>query len=312
MIAERRRVLIAASQGWEREFQALFAKEPLDQWEVAVADAFSRARFLVQHNPCDLLLVHEDVFEREGPQGLNWLAWQKNVPVVFLGASPWACTRATELGVTLCLHRDMVLDHPPLLAATMKQAMQISDACQGFERTKKQLGETRQHVDRLVTMLWRQTPRKGEQQWYSQPYMLERLEEELARSERHKLPLSLAIGELADEETEEAPIDIPEWGTDLIVKKKRRCDVVGQYGPHGFMLLMVHTPKEGAEVCCKRLQQYFKHPSEELAGPFPSMRAFFGMTSVQGERRTPQELLRLAEQGLESARRETKLRLVTV
>ncbi|MFO0866918.1 MAG: hypothetical protein U0744_20140 [Gemmataceae bacterium] len=42
MTAERRRVLIAASQGWEREFQDLFTKTPLDQWEVAVADSFSR------------------------------------------------------------------------------------------------------------------------------------------------------------------------------------------------------------------------------------------------------------------------------
>jgi len=310
MITERRRVLIAASQGWDREFHELFARDPLDQWEVATADSFSRARFLVQHNPCDIVLVHEDVFEREGPQGLSWLAWQKTAPIVFLGASPLACTRATDLGVTMCVHRDLVLDHPPLLATTMKQAMQIHDACRGLEKTKKQLSETRQHVDRLVSMLWRQTPKSGEQQWYSQPYMLERLDEELSRAERHKLPLSLAIGEFADEENEQAPIDIPDWSTNLIVQRKRRCDVVGQYGPRGFMLLMVHTPKDGAAVCCRRLQQYLEHPSEAVPGPHAPMRAYFGMSSIQGERRPMQELLRVAEQNLERAREEATLRLV--
>lgn len=310
MTADRRRVLLAASQGWEREFQELFARDPLDQWEVAVADSFSRARFLVQHNPCDLMVVHEDVLEREGAQGLAWLSWQKNVPVVFLGASPLACARAVEVGVTLCLHRDLALDHPPLLASTMKQALRINDACVGYERSKKQLSETRQHVDRLVTMLWRQTPRIGENQYYSQPYMLERLDEELARAERHQLPLSLAIGEVGEEVADESAPTMPDWGTEILVKGKRRCDVVGQYGPRGFMLLMVHTPKDGAMVCCKRIQQVLEHPGADLEGPHAPLRAFIGMTSLQGERRAPQALLRMAEQNLEMARSDMQMRLV--
>ena len=37
-------------------------------------------------------------------------------------------------------------------------------------------------------------------------------------------------------------------------RSKRRCDVAGQYGPQGFMLLLPQTPPEGAVHFCRRLQ----------------------------------------------------------
>ena len=31
-----------------------------------------------------MLLINDDLYEREGGQGLAWLAWQREVPVVLL------------------------------------------------------------------------------------------------------------------------------------------------------------------------------------------------------------------------------------
>ena len=82
---ERRRVLIAAGSQAIEAIRAVFAGDLHDQWEAVEADSFSRARFLLQHDPCDLLLVNDDLYHREGSQGLAWLAYQRTrLPVVFL------------------------------------------------------------------------------------------------------------------------------------------------------------------------------------------------------------------------------------
>ncbi len=304
------RVMVAVSVR-HKEFVDLFTRDPLEQWTTVFADDLSKARCSLQHNPCDVLIVHEELLEKEGPQALGWLAWKQNFPVVFLGDMPENFSRAYEIGVTTCLARDMAMAHPPLLDFTMRSALTMHQTKAALERTKEQLSQTRSHIDRLVTLLCRTGLQPNDHLWYPQPYMMERLQEEIARAERHKIPLSLAIGELqSDDEvpSEETPALLPDWSTDLIVREKRRCDVAGQYGPQNFMLLMVQTPKHGGMTCLKRLQQVIEHPPEKAR--WPHVRAFFGLTTMIGERLQPQTLLRNAEQNLEVARAETKLRIV--
>lgn len=308
MLAERRRVLVAVNKTHEGEMKSLFEREALASWQPLFADGFSRARFTFQHNPCDALVVHEDLLEAEGNQGLAWLAWKKDYPTLFVGQSGARFQRAYELGVQHCLAYDMALSHPPLMATVLDQALKASKVVNELRISQALLTKTRLHVDRLVTLMWRATPHQEDNQWYSEPFMLERLQEELARADRHKVPLSLAVGEMQDEEKLD-PI-LPDWTPDVLVKSKRRCDVVGQYGPRSFMLLMVHTPKAGGITCCKRMQNFLEHSAEELSGPRKAVRAFFGMTSTNGDRMSAQSLLRAAEQNLDAARNERQLRIV--
>ena len=298
---DRRRVLVASGPDKEKEFHNLFAREPLDEWELLTADSFSKARFNLQHNPCDVLVVSEDLYDREGNQALTWLTFEPETPVVFLaGPSPEKLTQVYEQGVTHCVQRDMALVHPPLLAAVMNRALQTGELSNLWERTKEQLSESRQHVDRLVNLIWRMSPRQADQQWYSQRYMLERLQEELARAERHGVPFTLAIGELQLPATDGDSASLPSWTADIIVKVKRRCDVAGQYGPRGFLLLMAHTAKPGGVICCRRLRRFLEQPNRDL-------RVYFGIASAGPDRFTPQALLRAAEENLETARTETSL-----
>lgn len=308
MLADRRRVLLAVNKTHEGEMKSLFERESLALWQPLFADSFSRTRFTMQHNPCEALVVHEDLLASEGNQGLSWLAWKKDYPTIFVGQSAAHFQRAYELGVQHCLAFDMALSHPPLMATALDHSIKTMDSLRTLRRAKEQLSQTRRHVDRLVTLMWRAAPHYEESQWYSEPYMLERLQEEIARAERHKLPLSLAVGELKDEEQPD-PI-LPEWTADAIIKTKRRCDIAGQYGPKGFILLMVHTPRTGGMICCKRVQTYLEHSAESLPGPRGSVRAFFGMTSTLGERHSPQSLLRSAEENLDAARHDKMLRIV--
>lgn len=302
MIADRRRrVLIAVNKTHEGEMKSLFEREPLAYWQPLFANGFSKARFTLQHNPCDALIVHEELLDAEGHQGLAWLAWKKDYPTLFMGESAANFQRAYELGVAHCLAYPMALAHPPLVAVVLEQARRAHDTGVFLARSEEQVAQMRRHIDRLVTMIWRTAPNRDDSHWYSEPFILERLQEELARFERHKTPLSLALGELKGGDSSD--VILPEWTQETLIKTKRRCDIVGQYGPRSFLLLMVQTPKTGGITCCKRLMTSLEGPAESTCS---AVRAYFGMTATQGNRFTPQSLLRAAEQNLEVARHEKR------
>jgi GGDEF domain-containing protein len=82
-----------------------------------------------------------------------------------------------------------------------------------------------------------------------------RLEQELARAQRQKVPLGLVIGQVRDRpggEGEDAAARCRL--VERITKGKRRSDVAGQYGPSGFLLLLPDTAEGGAATCCRRLE----------------------------------------------------------
>lgn len=313
MDSDRRRVLIAAGADAIPAFQDLFTRAPLDAWETVPADSFSRARFILQHDPCDVLIVNDDLYESEGSQGLAWLAWQRETPVIFLcGPSAENFAHAYQFGVAACLPRDLALGHPPLLATALDQAIRTAQTRNGYREAKDRLSQARRHVDRLVNIIWRSSAMTSEVQWFSQRYMLERLHEEVARVERHQIPLTLAIGELKapSENIANGDAMLPDWAMNLVAQGKRRCDIVGQYGMNGFLLLMVHTPIKGGIHCCRRLQKHIEHPEEALAGPHQNLQAYFGVSSTVTGKTSSITLLRSAEENLDEARLAGEERIV--
>ena len=305
--SERRRVLVAAAV--LQPIQQLFAHDILDRWELLEADTFSMARFTLQYNPCDVLVINDDLLEQEGHQGMAWLAWQKRIPMVYLsGPCPGRFAKALEVGITNCLPWDLAFAQPSLLDRALDQAHRVYFVQAEQNRLRQQLNQSRQHLDRLATLLWRTSPRHGDRQWYPHRHMLDRLQEELARTERHKSPLTIAVGEVGGVH-DDSP-GLLDWSADVIVRAKRRCDVAGQYGPQGFMLLMVQTPQAGGVKCCKRLQQILEMGTGEVEGMPQSVRAYFGVTTTLGESKTAQAILRMAEQNLEAARNLGRDRIV--
>jgi diguanylate cyclase (GGDEF)-like protein len=307
---ERRRVLVAARPTEEGELRSLFANDALADWEPVEADSFQRARFTLQHTACDVLLVDEGLYHAEGADGLAWLARQGDPPTVFLGGSEAeVCRQAYELGAALCLPRRSTLEHPPLLAAALRRAALFGEAVRRSRRTRATLAQCRRQVDRLVGLLWRTMPLDPQTQWCSQRHVLERLQEEVARCRRHGTPLSVAVSEVQAAGADSAAPETGHWVAQRLNRAKRRCDVAGQYGPQGFLLLMVHTSGSGAVVCCRRLQRALEEPS--AAGPGGAVRACFGLATQTEQLATPQALLRAAEERLDAARAGACERVVT-
>jgi GGDEF domain-containing protein len=92
------------------------------------------------------------------------------------------------------------------------------------------------------------------------------------------------------------------WAAQRVGEVKRRCDVAGQYGLRGFMLLLPRGTAAEAEGACRRLRGVLERPAE--GGPFPPLHACFGTATLAAEADTVQGLLRRAEEGLERARAE--------
>jgi diguanylate cyclase (GGDEF)-like protein len=301
---DRRRVLVATCD--DKPVCGLFSQPPLDEWEPVAADSFERAQFVAQHNPCEILLIGEDLFHREGEAGLTWLARQHHVPTILLaGCTARTLELAYRHGVHICLPRDLTMRCPEVLGAALQRAALFGEERLHGRHTADQLIQCRRHVDRLVNVLWRTAPAVDRNDhWYTQRHMLSRLQEELARKERHGIPLTVAVGEVDAEDDHVLPevVSVPDWTAATITRSKRRCDVVGQYGLSGFLLLMVHTPKTGGMTCCRRLQRMLETPADPKIGPAGPVRAYFGLASTPSGTATPQSLLRCAEQNLELAR----------
>ncbi|HYT91049.1 MAG TPA: diguanylate cyclase [Gemmataceae bacterium] len=300
---ERRRVLVAARSDAGPALRQLFASEPLTAWETVEADTFEQTRFLLQHTALDVLLIDEGLCAAEGMDGLTWLARERETPMVFLAADEADLLRAAyEHGASVCVSRGLSLGHPALLGAALRRAAQAADVLRAHSRRDDMLLHCRRQIDRLVTMLWRSVPTEHEQHWCSQRHVLMRLAEEIARSARHGGPLTVAVGELQASESEQVPVDLTEWITERIASTKRRCDVAGQYGMHGFLLLMVNTGREGGVSCCQRLRKALEEAIPAAEGPRGPLRACFGIASLSGETRSSQSLLSSAEVALDAAK----------
>ncbi len=119
---------------------------------------------------------------------------------------------------------------------------------------------------------------------------------------RHGGPLTVILGELLPEarEEEEMDDDLTTWTAEQVARWKCRSDVAGQYGPHGFMMVLPRTSAPGAFVFCERLRTLLEQDASPLRGP---LRACFGVAAVDGEENTTiTKLLRRAEERLEEAK----------
>jgi diguanylate cyclase (GGDEF)-like protein len=303
---QRRRVLLAAEEQERAEFRELFQTESLRNWEMVEADSLERARFVLQMDPCDVLLLDCKLYRNGGSADLSWLAGQRGVPVVFL-ADGEAETVASALkqGAHYWLPRDVAGRHGHVLEVMLKQAAEFGDLQRRGQETSDALEECRRQVSRLVSLLWEAVPGEGRARWFSQRHMLERLEEEVSRAQRYGSPLAVVLGEVETSARGRIPNDKEQqaaaWTVEQLSRIKRRSDVAGQYGLQGFMMLLPHTNNSGATGCCRRLRTIFEQ-SSETAGPFGALRVCFGIACFSTDASSVKGLLSRAEERLEQTK----------
>lgn len=294
------RILIAAPDADRRTLCRSIAAR-LPGWEVFEADGADQARFALQLNDIDVLLL--DAAAARGAGAPDWLAGIWPVAIALLADEDVDYLRtALEQGTTGWLPRQLALQHPALLAAVLRQAARARALDERLRTTAAALAGARRRVHRLVNRLWETVPFTAGASWFTQRHMLERLQEEAARVERFGGPLTVALGELlpAGSGDANAADDLAAWAAQQLNRVKRRSDVAGQYGAQGFMLVLPRTTEPAASGCCRRLQTVLEQPAAGLRGPW---RACFGVASLKAEEgQTVTRLLRQAEERLEEAK----------
>lgn len=293
-IMPRRRALMAASESTRSECRALFQADLLRDWELIEADSLERARFLLQLDPCDVLMLDCSLYPPGGCEDLSWLAAPRRTPVLLLGDdNAETVADALRQGTHYWLPRELARRHAPVLAAMLRQAAAFGEAQRRGRETTAALEDTRRQVSRLVNLLWEAVPGEGRARWFAQRYMLERLEEEVHRTQRYGGPLSVVLGEVdsppAVRGIRGEDGQVAAWIVDRISRVKRRCDVAGQYGMQGFMLILPQTDENGATGCCRRLRTLLDE----------SPNVHFGSASLSSETCSVKGLLSRAEAQLE-------------
>jgi GGDEF domain-containing protein len=288
--------LVAAGEPGQALRQA-FRSPALQAWDAFAADDCEHAHFLVQMDACDVLVVDHSALGADAGC-LGRLSCRPEVPVLFLSENaPELIFQALALGARQWLPRRTALDHPATLNVALHHALLGRTGAWRARRAAELLKDSRAQVSRLANLLWETTPVEGRPPWFSQRYMLQRLHEEACRCQRHGGPLTVVLGEVRTEPNgpEDETERIGRWVAERIHQSKRRCDVAGQYGPQGFMLLLPHTPPEGAGHYCRRLRHFLE------AAPLPLL-SYFGSAGAWPRDATPKVLLRQAEEQLEEAR----------
>jgi diguanylate cyclase (GGDEF)-like protein len=297
---QRWRVLLAAEERERAEFRELFQSESLSNWEVIEADSLERARFVLQLDPCDVLLLDCSLYRAGASDDLSWLAGQRRVPVLFLAdGESETVAAALRQGAHYWLPRELARRHAHVLAVMLQQAAEFGELHRRGQETTQALEDARRQVTRLVNLLWEAVPGEGRARWFTQRHMLERLEEEVIRAQRYGGPLAVILGEVDGPPPEQAAAgEAATWTVDRISRVKRRSDVAGQYGLQGFMMLLPQTDEAGATGCCTRLRQILEQPAEPSA-PFGPLHVWFGIACFSHDSPSVKSLLSRAEERLE-------------
>ena len=312
-VLERRRVLLASRAPDRQGLQAQFDAGLFPGWDAVEADGLERARFILQMEPCDVLVLDADLYRNGGDDALSWLGGPDRTPVLLLAdGTPGLVVEALSQGADHWLPRDLALSCPALLAATLRTAAHLADLRRRARRAGETLADSRRQVSRLVSLLWEVTPAEGRHGWFNQRHMLERLDEEVARTQRHGGVFSVVLGEVQNGWHAAAGLPRPHsttethhlatWMAARVTKAKRRCDVAGQYGPHGFMLLLPGATSVGAVGCCRRLQSVLEEPPPLEETPLPPVQACFGLAAFSPAASSMKALLRQAEERLDRAK----------
>jgi PleD family two-component response regulator len=305
---ERWPVLVLAGDADKTGLRQTLTGDALQTWQVLEAHSIAHAQFLLQHDSCAVVLLDQSFSDGKDTERLVSILAAQEVPVVLLTTTesePVAA--ATETAAPQRLPRSLVLSHPTLLNEALRAALRARTLQRRLGQATADLHDCRRRAHHLVNLLWETLPAGSEARWLTQRHLMERLHEEIGRAERYQVPFSLAIGEFpvgsCTDDPKPSASAARTWMVDRLIRGKRRSDSAGQYGPHGFLLLLPGTSQRGAGVCCRRLQRLLEQPADVSAERAAAVSTCvpFGIASYSATAASSQSLLARAEQCLTRA-----------
>lgn len=143
----------------------------------------------------------------------------------------------------------------------------------------------------------------------------ERLVEELSRARRYGAPLSLMMVDIDDfkrvNDTHGHAIGDVVIGhvARLLARDRRVSDIVARFGGEELVLLLPHTPLEGALALADRLRELVAHTPYRTLDAHEHVTVSVGVAAYEHAMREPEQLLEAADRALYRAKREGKNRV---
>jgi len=147
---------------------------------------------------------------------------------------------------------------------------------------------------------------------YNRRFFSIRLEEEVARYRRFNHPVSLVLldldgfKEINDKLGHVAGDETLRGVSELLLRHSRGINIICRYGGDEFAILLVETPKAGAQIYADRIRHVLAHH------PFPhgQISASFGIASLPEDvGAAAEDLIRAADEALYTAKRAGKNRV---
>lgn len=313
------RLLLLADPAVATPLSSLQGGETLASWELVPVSNLEQARFMQQWDPCDAILVDQPRGAEAEPDHLALLSYPRRTPLVVLSDTPQAqagLPAGAHAGVRRALPcgqapqhwlpRRLALDHPAILAVVLGQAAEHAELARRTRQREEELQGCRRQVRHLVELLWQGLPGQNPAPWFTQRQMVERLHEEVTRSRRYGDTLTVVLGELSASPQQPVegldPGELAAWLARHLTRHKRSCDVAGQYGPHGFLLLLPQTSESAALRCCRRLLPMLEKTDDLPPGAHAAPALRVGIAGFSPTTATVTSLLARAEEQLEQAR----------
>ncbi len=296
------RLLVIDSESNCMPIRALLS---LGKWTLTEVESLEEAHRTLQCERFDAVILVLEQALATGELDLDWRnphIENRSIPLLVLSADSPQLALPALPEKTLRMPLDVAHRHPTLLAEVLDQIVARVRLQSEVICVRAGISECESRIARLQQMLWEVIPEQSPGPWYTQHYMLERLTEEVRRTVRQGCSLSVVLGAWRANSgkplSHEQASRLASWTAEQLGQFTRLCDVVGQYGSYGFMILLPQIDAEKAHLASLRFGKLLR-PTP--ASGLPAAHAGFGIASLPVAAPSVLGLLRLAEERLERA-----------
>lgn len=299
-------LILSESEEHRQLVRAAVSQEPGLDTKLVECTTLATAKPMVENRPFDLILLDTCVSDA------HWLIENgATAAVIFLAYHPHSPTmnEIMSLGATDYYSKPQYREDPQILWLALRQSLRYHLMVQSRNHLVNILRDRDTMISNLSQRLWRNAPYDFRTGWFSHKEIVARLQEELYRSDRYKLPLSMILGDLQPvAELEESEGD--ELADSVLAQVSartrslcRQTDLVGHYGNDAFLILLTNTESNGAKRFCQRLNQCFEEPIAIRDGRKKSLSFIYGIAAHElAGNQSVSQLLQQAQERLERAR----------
>lgn len=146
---------------------------------------------------------------------------------------------------------------------------------------------------------------------YNRRYLIEKLEEEVARYQRNRKPFSLIIADIDDFKSindsygHECGDYILKQIAKILTVSVRDIDSIGRWGGEEFLILLPETPVNGAQILAERIKNNLHNNVIVYNGTLISATLTFGIAMFEGEA-TVDAVIRQADYCMYEGKRKGK------